>query len=149
MVCQRFRDYHKEPIGMKPLAVVQINKLWMEVCFCSNLRYSWVTCLTSSNFFNFSQLILSTHLLFLYQFLTPYQTFIVLSIFCHFLTPCYLFNFYFMYAPYKGTCCTHHKHINSLSCLIGRTLSAPIHHSNSPGVFGHRAILTMGGSDRG
>ncbi len=40
-------------------------------------------------------------------------------------------------------------HNNSLSCLIVRTLSAPIYLSNSPGVFCHRAILTMGGSDRG
>ncbi len=29
-----------------------------------------------------------------------------------------------------------------------RTLSAPIYFSNPPGVFGHRAILTMGGGGR-
>ncbi len=41
---------------------------------------------------------------------------------------------------------TSHTH-NSLSCLIVRTLSALIYLSNSPGVFGHRAILLWG--DRG
>ncbi len=51
--------------------------------------------------------------------------------------------FYVIYAPFKCTCCTHHKH-NSLPCLIVRTLSAPIYLSKSPGVIGHRAILTMG-----
>ncbi len=35
------------------------------------------------------------------------------------------------------------KH-NSYSHLIVCTLSAPIHFPNSTGVFGHRAILTMG-----
>ncbi len=53
-----------------------------------------------------------------------------------------------IYAPYKCTCCTHHKH-KSLPCLIVRTLSAPIYLYKSPGVIGQRAILTMGGSDRG
>ncbi len=33
----------------------------------------------------------------------------------------------------------------SLSCLIVCTLSTPIYLSNSPGVFGHRAILIWGG----
>ncbi len=42
------------------------------------------------------------------------STFVVLSNFCHFLTPCYLFTFYVIYALYKCTFCTHHKH-NSLS----------------------------------
>ncbi len=60
-----------------------------------------------------------------------------------FLTPCYLFSFYVIISPYKCTRCTHHKH-NPLSWVIVRTLSAPIYLSNSPGVFGHRAILTMG-----
>ncbi len=80
----------------------------------------------------------------LYPFLSPYQFFVVLSNVCHLLAPCYLFNFYVIFSPYKCTYCTHHKH-NSLSCLIVRTLSAPIYFSNPPGVFGHRAILTMGG----
>ncbi len=38
---------------------------------------------------------------------------------------------------------------NSLSCFNVRTLSALIQFPYSPGVFGYRAILTMGGSDRG
>ncbi len=79
----------------------------------------------------------------LYQFLSPYQSFVVLSNFCHLLTPCYLFTFYVIFSSFKCACCTHHTH-NSISCLIVRTLSAPIYLSNSPGVFGHRAILTMG-----
>ncbi len=78
--------------------------------------------------------------------LSPYQSFVVLSNFCHLLAPCYLFTFYVMYTPHKCTCCTHHEH-NSLSCLIVRTLSAPIYLSNSPGVFGHRAILIWGDRD--
>ncbi len=41
------------------------------------------------------------------------------------------------------------KH-NSLAFLVVRTLSAPIYLPNPPGVFGHRAILTVrGGLDRG
>ncbi len=44
-----------------------------------------------------------------------------------------------------------HSTHNSFFCLIVCTLSALIYISNTPGVFGHRAILTMGGggSDRG
>ncbi len=79
----------------------------------------------------------------IYSSCVALSIFVVLSNFCHFLTPCYLFTFYVIYAPYKCTCCTHHKH-NSLSCLIVHTLSAPIYLSNSPGVFGHRAILIWG-----
>ncbi len=81
--------------------------------------------------------------------LTPccFISFVTLSIFRR-LTLCYLLTFYVIYTPYKCTYCTHHKH-NPLSRLIVRTLSAPIDLSNSPGVFGHRAILTLGGSDRG
>ncbi len=37
-------------------------------CSCTNLRYWWVTCVTLSNFCNFSRLVLSTHPLLLYQF---------------------------------------------------------------------------------
>ncbi len=110
----------------------------------SNPRYSWVTYFIWSNFCNFSQLVLSTHPLLLYQFLSPYQSFVVLSNVCHLLAPCYLFTFCVIFSPYKCTCCTHHTH-NALSCFIVRTLSAPIQFPNSPGVFGHRAILTMGG----
>ncbi len=84
----------------------------------------------------------------LYQLWSPYQPFVVLPNFCHFLAPCYPFTFYVIFSPYKCTCCTHHKH-NSYSHLIMRTLSALIYGSNPPGVFGHSAILTMGGWDRG
>ncbi len=77
----------------------------------------------------------------LYHFLSPYQSFVVLSNVCHLLAPCYLFTFYVIISPYKCTCCTYHKNNNSFSCLIVRTLSAPIYLSNSPGVFAHRAIL--------
>ncbi len=80
----------------------------------------------------------------LYQFLSSYQSFVVLSIFCHLLTPCHLFTFYVIFSSYKCTCTTHQPH-NSLSCLIVRTLSALIYLSYSPGVFCHRAILTIGG----
>ncbi len=85
----------------------------------------------------------------LYQILSPYHSFVVLSNFCHLLAPCYLFTFYVIISPYKCTYCTHHKQHNSFFCLIVRTLSALIYISNSPGVFGHRAILTMGGSRHG
>ncbi len=60
----------------------------------------------------------------------------------------HLLTFCVIYASYKCTCCTHHTH-DSLSCLIVHTRSAPIYFPNSSGVVGHRAILTMGGSDRG
>ncbi len=80
----------------------------------------------------------------LYQFLSLYQSFVVLSNICHLLAPCYLFTFYVIFSFYKFTYCTHHKH-NSLSCSIERTLSALIQFPNSPGVFGHRAILLWGG----
>ncbi len=109
--------------------------------YCSNPRYSWVTYFILSNICNFSQLILSilsTHLLF------ALSNFVTLSNFCHLLAPCYQFTFYDIISPYKCPYCTHHKN-NSFSCLIVRTLSAPIYLSNSPSVFGHRAILTMRG----
>ncbi len=111
---------------------------------CSNLF--GVTCITLSNFCNFSQFVLSTHPVLLYQLLSPYHTSVILSNFCHFLTTCYLFTFYVSYAPYNCTLCTHHKQ-NSYSRLTVRTLSAPIHFPNSTDVSGHRAILIWG--DRG
>ncbi len=114
---------------------------------CSNPRSSWVTYVILSNFYNFAQLV-NTHPLLFYQLLSSHQTFIILPNFCHFLSLSYLLTFCVIYTSYKCTCCTHHKH-NSYSCLIVRTLSAPIYLSNSPRVFGHRATLTMGGSDRG
>ncbi len=113
---------------------------------CSNYRYSWVTYFILSNFCNFSQFVYSNHPLLLYYFLSPYQSFVVLSNFCHRLTLCYLLIFYLIYAPYKCTCCAHHKH-NSLSCLVMRTLSAPIYLTNSPAVFGQSAILIWGDRD--
>ncbi len=61
---------------------------------CSNPRYSWVTYSILSNFCNFSQLVLPTHPLLFYQFLSPYQSFVLLSNACQFLTRCYLFTFY-------------------------------------------------------
>ncbi len=84
----------------------------------------------------------------LYQFLSLYQSFVVLSNSCHLLAPCYLFTFYVIISPYKYTYCTHHKH-NTLLCFIVRTLSALIYPSNSPAAFGHRAILLWGGSRHG
>ncbi len=109
----------------------------------ATFEYLRVIYVILSNFYNFSQLV-NTHPLLFYQLLSSHQTFLILSNFCHFLTLSYLLTFYFIYTSYKCTCCTHHKH-NALTCLIVRTLSAPIYLSNSPGVFGHRAILTMGG----
>ncbi len=67
---------------------------------CSNPQYSGVTYFILSNFCNFSQLVLSTHPLLLYQVLAPYQSFIVLSNFCHLFTLFYLLTFYFIYAHY-------------------------------------------------
>ncbi len=99
-----------------------------------------------SIFFNFSQFVLSSHPLLPHQFLSPYQTFIVLLNMCHFLTLWYLLTFYVTYAPYKFTCCTHHTD-DSYSRLIVRTLSAPIHFPNSTGVFGHYVILIWGDRD--
>ncbi len=46
-----------------------------------------------------------------------YQSFVVLSNFCHLPAPCYLFTFYVISSPYKCTCCTHHTHNNFLSLL--------------------------------
>ncbi len=116
---------------------------------CSNPRYTWVIYFILSNICNFSQLVLSTHPLFALSILSLYQSFIVLSNVCHLLAPCYLFTFYVIISPYKCTYCTHHKHNNSLAFLIVRTLSALIYPSNSPAVFGHRAILLWGGSRHG
>ncbi len=102
---------------------------------CSNPRSSWVTYVTLSNVYNFSPLF-NTHPLLFYQTFVIFSTFLIYSLFC------------VIYTSYKCTCCTHHKH-NSFCRLIVCTLSAPIYLSNSPGIFGHPAILTMGGSDRG
>ncbi len=82
---------------------------------CGNPQYSWVIYFILSNFCRFSQLGLSTHPLLLCQFLSPYQSFVVLSNFCRLLTLCYLLTFYFIYTPYKCTCCTHHKQLFLLS----------------------------------
>ncbi len=52
---------------------------------CSNPRYSWVSYFTLSNFCNFSQLVLSSHPLLLYQFChlinisSSYQTSVIFS----------------------------------------------------------------------
>ncbi len=118
---------------------------------CSNPRYSCVTFFILSNICNFSQLvlpILSTHPLF------ALSNFATLSIFRRLVKllsvshPLLSIHFLRYLATYKCTRCTHNKH-NSLSCLIASTLSAPIDLTNPPGVFGHRAILIMGGSGRG
>ncbi len=103
--------------------------------------------LSYQTFITFPNLSILT-LCLLYQFLSLYQSFVVLSNFCHLFAPCYLFTFYVIFSSYKFTYCTHNPH-NSLSCLIVRTLSAPIYLSNPPGVFGHRAILLWGGSRHG
>ncbi len=85
-----------------------------------------------------------------YQTFATFPRWFYLHTLCYFITFCCLIkllasyqSFYVSYAPYKCTFCTHHKY-NAHSCLIVRTLSAPIHLSNSPGVFGHRAILMWG-----
>ncbi len=117
-------------------------------------NYSWRPSLKAapkvSNLFylikllQLSQLVFSTHSLLLYQFLSPYQSFVFLSSFYHFLTPCYLFSFYVIWQPINAPA-VHTTNTNAFSSLIVGTLSAPIYLSNSPGIFGHRAILTMGG----
>ncbi len=108
---------------------------------CSDLQYSWVTCVTLSNFCNISQLILSTHPLLLYQPLSPYQTFFVLSNFCHFLTPCYPFSFYVIYAPVVHTANTALSPVLSFARSL-RQYTFPTHQ-----VSCHRAILTIGNRD--
>ncbi len=94
---------------------------------CSNLRYSWVTCLILSNFYNFSQLVLSTHPLLLYTIFVTLSNFchlIKLLSFSHPLLSIYVLRYL---TTYKCTCWTHHKQ-NAYSRLIVRTISAPIHH---------------------
>ncbi len=100
------------------------------------------------------------------QFILSNQTFVTfpslsyLLTLCCFITFCHLVNLssfyqasvifspFVIYAPYKCTCCTPHKH-TSLSCLIVRTLSAPIYLSQ----FNRRLWLAchsdMGGSRHG
>ncbi len=120
---------------------------------CSNPRYSWVTYFILSNICNFSQLvlsILSTHRLF------ALSIFITFSIFrrlikrlsssrpflsIHFLRYHLTLEMHLLY--------TLHTHTTTLSCLIERTLSAPIFLSNSPDVLGHCAILIWGWSRHG
>ncbi len=98
------------------------------------------------------------------KIILSYQTFVTFPSLSYLLTLCCFINFchlinlssfyqasviflpFVIYAPYKCTCCTPHKH-NSLSCLIVRTLSAPIHFPNSTCVFGHSAILIWGDRD--
>ncbi len=92
-----------------------------------------------SNFWHFSQLVLSTHPLLLYQLLSSFQTFVALSNFCHLLI------FYVIYAPYKCTDTRHQTAHKFLSRLIERTPSAPIPLSQLNRCFGHRAILMQGG----
>ncbi len=111
---------------------------------CSNPRYSWITYFILSNLCNFSQL---NSPLVAVLILLPYQSFVVLSTFCHFLTLCYILTFYVIYTRYKCTYCTHHKHNNPLPCLIVRTLSALIQFPNSSGLFDPCAILLWGDRD--
>ncbi len=108
---------------------------------CSNLRYSWVTCVILSNFCKFPQLVLSTHPLLLYQ------TFVVLSNFCHFLTPCYLFIFTSPTHPINAPAVHTTSTILSPVLLCARSLRKYTF-LNSIGVStSHRAILIWG--DRG
>ncbi len=77
----------------------------------------------------------------LIKVLSSYRTFVIFSplvIYSLFTLSAHPIN-----APAEHTTIT----TLSLSCLIVRTLSSPIYLSNSPGVFGHRAILMWG--DRG
>ncbi len=89
---------------------------------------------------------------FLYTRFVALSTFVTLSIFrqifklLSFSHPLLSTHILVIYTPYHCTCCTHHRH-NSFSCLIVRKLSAPMYLSNSPDVFGHRAMLIWG--DRG
>ncbi len=55
------------------------NTAYSRPNICSNPRYSWVTYFILSNFCNFTQLVLSTHPLLFYPFLSYYQTYVVLS----------------------------------------------------------------------
>ncbi len=104
---------------------------------CSNQRYSWVTCVILSNFCNFSKLVLSTHPLFLYQFLLPYQTFVIFS-------PLVIYSLLTLsthpiIAPGVNTTNT------TLTLVVSSTRSLRQYtFPNSTGVFGHRAILIRG-----
>ncbi len=69
--------------------------------------------------------------------------FVVLSNFCHFLTLCYLLTF-LRYLRIVQMHLLYTSQTKTLSCLIVRTRYAPIYLSNSPGVFGNRAILIWG-----
>ncbi len=79
---------------------------------------------------------LSTHPLFLYQFLSSSH-------------PLLSSQFFTLPTHPVNLPALHTKQHNSQSRLIVRMHSAPINLSNSTGVFGHRAILTMGGSRHG
>ncbi len=83
---------------------------------CSNPGYFWVTYFILSSFCNFYQLILSIRPLLLDQFLSPYQSFVVLSNICYLLPLCYLLTLHFIYAPYKCTCWTQLSTSPVLSC---------------------------------
>ncbi len=108
----------------------------MMLCFIYTLMMcvmwfeSWILCkgsvvtndireqriLSYQTFFTFPSLPYLSLSISLYQFMLPYQSFDVLSNFCHLLAHCYLLTFYVIFSPYKCTCCSHHKH-NSLSVL--------------------------------
>ncbi len=118
---------------------------------CSNPQYSWVTYFILSNFLKlFPACLIYSPLVALSIFVTLsiFRRLIKLLAFSHTLLSTRFFIYSLIYVPYKCTCCTHHKH-NSYSHLIVRTLCAPIYLSNSPGVFGHCAILILGGSSHG
>ncbi len=108
--------------------------LWQPTVFVSNLCYLikrlqlFPACFflhTLCYFINFCRLI---------KLSSSYQTFVIFSL----LTlPTHPINVPAVHTILNTT----------LSCLIVRTPSAPIHLSNSPGVFGHRAILIWGDRD--
>ncbi len=104
-----------------------------------------------SNFYNFSQLV-NTHPLLFYQLLSSHQTFIHFSSSYQtyvIFSPLVIYSLFTLSSHPINSSTVHITQHNSLSCLIVRTLSALIYPSNSPAVFGHRAILLWGGSRHG
>ncbi len=110
---------------------------------CSNLEYSWVTWVILSNFCPFSSLCYLHTLCYFINFChliklsLSYQTFVIFS-------SCLIYSHFTLSTHPTNVPELHTKQHNSLFRRVGRTSSAPIHLSNSTGVFGHRAILIKG-----
>ncbi len=98
-----------------------------------------------SNLCYLIKLVLSTHLCYfinlcrLIKLLSSYRTFVIFS-------PLVIYSL-FTLSTHPTNAPAVHITNTTLSCLVVRTLSVPIYLSNSPGVFGYRAILIWGDRD--